>query len=120
MDATGSNHEATGRGGSEDLAIRVFEWIAADIDRIIQFLNVTGLQPETLRESATSSHFLLGVLDYVTKDEELLKKIHADLTIRPETIMAAVGHMAPKPELTQVADKRPENESQLPRRSLFR
>ncbi|WP_114186840.1 DUF3572 family protein [Microvirga aerophila] len=36
------------------------------VDRIIQFLNVTGLQPETIRASATSSHFLLGVLEYVS------------------------------------------------------
>ena len=105
---------------SEDLAIRLFEWIVADIDRIIQFLNVTGLQPETLRESAKSPLFLLGVLDYVSKDDELLKKVHEDLGLRHEVIMAAVGHLAPKPETTKAADKKLESQSHLPRRSLFR
>lgn len=120
MDETSSIHEASGRGNSEDLAIKVFEWIVSDIDRIIEFLNVTGLQPETLRESAKSSHFLLGVLDYVSKDDELLKKIHEELTIRPNAIMAAVGHLAPKPEAPMTAEKKPESFSHLPRRSLFR
>jgi len=120
MTELSSTHETRGRGDSEDLAIRVFEWIVADVDRIIQFLNVTGLQPETLRESAKSSHFLLGVLDYVTKDDELLKKIHEELSIRPDTIMADVGHLASKPETTMAAERKPENLSQLPRRSLFR
>lgn len=105
---------------SEDLAIRLFEWIVADIDRIIQFLNVTGLQPETLRESAKSPLFLLGVLDYVSKDDELLKKVHEDLGLRHEIIMAAVAHLAPKPETTKAAEKKPESQSHLPRRSLFR
>jgi hypothetical protein len=41
----------------------VLNFIVADGDRIIPFLNVTGLQPETIREPATSSHFLLGVLE---------------------------------------------------------
>jgi hypothetical protein len=42
------------------LGIEVLAFIVADVDRIIQFLNVTGLQPETIRESAQSSLFLLG------------------------------------------------------------
>jgi hypothetical protein len=52
-----------GRGDVKGVAIQVLNFIVADVDRIIQFLNVTGLQPETIRESATSSHFLLGVLE---------------------------------------------------------
>ena len=64
-----------GRAGAESLAIQVLNFIVADVDRIIQFLNITGLQPETIRESAASSHFLLGVLEYVAKDDELLKAI---------------------------------------------
>jgi hypothetical protein len=37
-------------------------------------VNVTGLQPGTIRTSATSSHFLLGVLEYVAKHDELLRQ----------------------------------------------
>ncbi|QRM34893.1 DUF3572 domain-containing protein [Microvirga sp. VF16] len=109
-----------GRGDSEGLAIRIFEFIVADVDRIIQFLNVTGLQPETLRESANTPHFLLGVLDYVSKDDELLKLIHKDLGIPPDAILSAAGHLAPKPDPVTQADKKPEQRTQLPRRSMFR
>ncbi|WP_114944425.1 DUF3572 domain-containing protein [Microvirga calopogonii] len=109
-----------GRGDAEGLAIRIFEFIVADVDRIIQFLNVTGLQPETLRESANTPHFLLGVLDYVSKDDELLKLIHKDLGIPPDTILAAAGHLAPQPDPAKQADRKPEQRTQLPRRSMFR
>jgi hypothetical protein len=109
-----------GRGDAEGLAIRIFEFIVADVDRIIQFLNVTGLQPETLRESANTPHFLLGILDYVSKDDELLKLIHKDLGIPPDAILAAAGHLAPTPDPAKQADKKPEQRLQLPRRSMFR
>ena len=79
-----------GRGDAESIAIQVLNFIVADIDRIIQFLNITGLQPETIRESATSSHFLLGVLEYVAKDDELLKAIDQEMKIRPAVILAAI------------------------------
>jgi Protein of unknown function (DUF3572) len=115
-----SGQGRTGRGDAEDLGIRILEFLVADVDRIIQFLNVTGLQPETLRESANTPHFLLGVLDYVSKDDELLKLIHKDLGIPPDTILAAAGHLAPTPDPTKQADKKPEQRTQVPRRSMFR
>jgi hypothetical protein len=63
-----------------DLGLKVLAFIVADVDRIIQFLNITGLQPETIRESAQSTLFLQGVLDYVSKDDELLThRIHQSL-----------------------------------------
>ena len=65
LDMAGANMTETfqgrviaGRGDAESIAIQVLNFIVDDVDRIIQFLNVTGLQPETIRESATSSHFL--------------------------------------------------------------
>jgi hypothetical protein len=64
-----------GLAGSEhvdDLGIKVLAFIVADVDRIIQFLNITGLQPETIRATTQSTPFLQGVLEYVSKDDELL------------------------------------------------
>jgi hypothetical protein len=107
-----------GRGDAESVAIQVLNFIVADVDRIIQFLNITGLQPETIRASATSSHFLLGVLEYVAKDDELLKAIDEELKIRPAAILAAIVHLSPEPEARppkQKVDAAP----QLPRRNLF-
>jgi hypothetical protein len=107
------------RGDPESLGIRVFEFIVADVDRIIQFMNITGLQPETLREAANAPDFLLGVLEYASKDDELLKVIHTELGIPPGTILAATGHQAPVPGSASGTDKKTESRPLPPRRSLF-
>jgi hypothetical protein len=110
-----------GRGDAESITLKVFEWIVADVDRIIQFMNITGLQPETIRESAKSQHFLLGVLDYVSKDDELLKKIDEELSIRPTAILVAIIHLSPSKEgeASQAEAKADRTAPQLPRRNLF-
>ncbi|WP_201829641.1 DUF3572 family protein [Microvirga zambiensis] len=108
-----------GRGDAESIALRVFEFITADVDRIIQFMNITGLQPETIRESAKSAHFLLGVLDYASKDEGLLKKIEEEIGIRPAAILVAAVHLAPQPEGQPNETRSNERAPELPRRNLF-
>lgn len=105
---------------ADSLGLRVFEFLVADVDRIIQFMNVTGLQPETLRESARTPLFLLGVLDYVSKDDELLKLIDEELGLSPETILSAAGHRAAVSDTLKQEKQVPDGRSQLPRRSLFR
>ena len=101
------------------LGIKVLAFIVADVDRIIQFLNVTGLQPETIRVSAHSSLFLLGVLDYVSKDDELLRALHQELNIAPGTILTALGHQTPASEVKPL-DRKTEAAPPLPRRNLFK
>lgn len=122
MTEAGQGRAVTGRADAENIAVEAFNFIVADVDRIIRFLNITGLQPETIRESARSAHFLLGVLDYVIKDDELLRTIHKELGIWPATILAASEHLTPesknRPE-SDPATKKPELPPQLPRRSLF-
>ena len=107
-----------GRSDAESVAIQVLNFIVADVGRIIRFLNVTGLQPETIRTSATSSQFLLGVLEYVAKDDELLKAINQELQVRPTAILAAIVHLSPEPEAKPAARK-VNAAPQLPRRNLF-
>jgi hypothetical protein len=120
MSETFQGRTIAGRGDAESVAIQVLNFIVADVDRIIQFLNVTGLQPETIRTSATSSHFLLGVLEYVAKDDELLKAIDEELKIRPAAILAAIVHLSPEPEMKPFdKDKKVDTAPQLPRRNLF-
>jgi hypothetical protein len=63
------------------------------------------LQPETIRVSAQSSLFLLGVLDYVSKDDELLTAIHQELNIAPAAISTAPGHQTPTPETKPLNSK---------------
>jgi hypothetical protein len=120
MSETFQRRTIAGRGDAESVAIQVLNFIVGDVDRIIQFLNVTGLQPETIRVSATSSHFLLGVLEYVAKDDELLKAIDEELKIRPAAILAAMVHLSPEPEMKPFdKGKKIDTPPQLPRRNLF-
>jgi hypothetical protein len=120
MSETFQGRTIAGRGDAESVAIQVLNFIVGDVDRIIQFLNVTGLQPETIRVSATSSHFLLGVLEYVAKDDELLKAIDEELKIRPAAILAAMVHLSPEPEMKPFdKGKKIDTPPQLPRRNLF-
>ena len=120
MSETFQGRTIAGRGDAESVAIQVLNFIVGDVDRIIQFLNVTGLQPETIRVSATSSHFLLGVLEYVAKDDELLKAIDEELKIRPAAVLAAIVHLSPEPEMKPLnGDKKVDAAPQLPRRNLF-
>jgi hypothetical protein len=60
VEETGSKRGPAASENADALGIKVPAIIVADVDRIIQFLNVTGLQPETIREPAQSSLFLLG------------------------------------------------------------
>jgi hypothetical protein len=120
MTETFQGRAIAGRGDAESVAIQVLNFIVSDVDRIIQFLNVTGLQPETIRASATSSHFLLGVLEYVAKDDELLKAIDEELKFRPATILAAIVHLSPESDVKPLdKDKKVDTAPQLPRRTLF-
>ncbi|MBM1175388.1 DUF3572 domain-containing protein [Microvirga arabica] len=120
MTETFQGRSIVGRSDAESVAIQVLNFIVADVDRIIQFRNVTGLQPETIRTSATSSHFLLGVLEYVAKDDELLKAFNQELKLRPAAILTAIAHLSPEPEMKPPdEDKKADATPQLPRRNLF-
>ena len=118
MTGTFQGRAIAGRSDAESVAIQVLNFIVSDVDRIIQFLNITGLQPETIRASATSSHFLLGVLEYVAKDDELLKTIDQELKIRPAAILAAIVHLSPEPE-AEPSDRKVDAAPNLPRRNLY-
>lgn len=118
MTETFQGRSIVGRGDAESVAIQVLNFLVADVDRIIQFLNVTGLQPETIRASARSSHFLLGVLEYVAKDDELLKAIDQELKLRPAAVLAAIVHLSPVPN-AEPSDKKSNAAPQPPRRNLF-
>jgi hypothetical protein len=119
MTETFQGRAIANQGDAENIAIQVLHFIVEDVDRIIQFLNVTGLQPETIRTSARSSHFLLGVLEYVAKDDELLKAIDQELKIRPAAILTAIVHLSPAPEEKPLERKLEAGAPMLPRRNLF-
>ena len=62
------------------------------------FLAASGLGPETLRASAREPAFLVGVLDHVMGDENVLLACAAALDVKPERIAAAGQRLSPRPD----------------------
>lgn len=81
---------------AEALAVAVLGWLAADEDRLFPFLNLSGLAPDNLRESARDPGFLAGVLDHVMSDEGLLLACARGLERKPEAIAAAWQRLSPR------------------------
>ncbi|WP_409566313.1 DUF3572 domain-containing protein [Methylobacterium sp. J-070] len=86
-----------GHESDERLALDVLLWIAGDEDRLMPFLAASGLGPETLRASAREPAFLVGVLDHVMGDENVLLACAAALDVKPERIAAAWQRLSPRP-----------------------
>jgi hypothetical protein len=74
---------------AEVLAMQALAFIAQDGERLGRFLALTGMGPGEIRAAARERHFLVGVLDYVSGDEDLL--------------VAFVGHARIDPGALEVA-----------------
>jgi hypothetical protein len=71
------------------IAIGALGFLAEDPARLSRFLDITGLNPATLREAAREPRFLASVLDYLMADESLMLAFAAHQGVSPETIAAA-------------------------------
>jgi hypothetical protein len=57
---------------AEAMAVEALNFLAADATRLVRFLDLSGLEPASIRVAARDAGFLAGVLDYVNGDEALL------------------------------------------------
>lgn len=74
---------------AEIVAIQALSFLAGEPERLGRFLAETGLGPETLRTAASDPNFLVGVLDFILRDEESVKAFAAVSQLHPTNIMAA-------------------------------
>src|SRR4029077_21197046 len=74
---------------AQSLAVSALTFIAADPDRLMRFLGITGLGPDNLRTAAADPAFLGSVLDYLVADEKLLGDFAAHTGLKPETVARA-------------------------------
>ena len=81
--------------GAERLAAAVFDFVAADPVRLMRFMETSGLSPEGLRAAAAGPDLLVGVLDHVVADEDLLLACARALAVPPERIAAAWRRLGP-------------------------
>ncbi len=71
------------------LALRALVWILGDDDRAARLLALTGLDANSLRESAGEEATHAAILDYLAAHEPDLVACAEALEVRPETIAAA-------------------------------
>jgi Protein of unknown function (DUF3572) len=82
------------RAAAEALAVAALAFIAGEPERLGRFLAISGIGPESIRAAAREQQFLLGVLDYLAADEQLLIAFAAENAIPPGTVMEARGTIA--------------------------
>jgi Protein of unknown function (DUF3572) len=83
------------REDAENVALGAFSFITADEERLGQFLAVSGLRPDNIRDAAASPGFFAAILDYVASDEPLLIALAKEMNTKPEHIMQAHWSLSP-------------------------
>ena len=69
---------------AETLALKALNFLASDEERLERFMSLTGMGPQTLRNSASDPAVLAGVLDYLLQDETLVYMLASELNITPD------------------------------------
>lgn len=85
-----AHHEA-----AQNLAIHALGFLASDPDRLVRFLEETGMTPAGLREAATQKDFAAGILAFILSDEEMLLAFASQQGLEPKHINAAHELLAP-------------------------
>lgn len=68
------------------VALQALAWLASDEERLVRFLNLSGLTPGGLRRTATEPASLGAVLDYLLAWEPLLQSFAEEHGVAPELI----------------------------------
>jgi hypothetical protein len=100
---TGKPGSTASREAATDLAVSALVFLAGEEERLGRFLALTGLAPESLRAAAREPGFLLGVLDHVMGDENLLLGFANESGIDPQDVARARETLAGHPEDTGAA-----------------
>ncbi|HWG03712.1 MAG TPA: DUF3572 domain-containing protein [Beijerinckiaceae bacterium] len=77
------------QGDAQTMAIEALTFLAADDDRLQNFLSLSGLTPVTLRAAAATPGFLLAVLDHIASSETLLLAYSSAAALDPRAIARA-------------------------------
>lgn len=77
------------------VAVQALAFLAADPERLADFLALTGLSVGGLRAAAEEAGFLRGVLAYLATDEALLVTFAADHDLDPERLGQAIAAQTP-------------------------
>ena len=88
------------RDSAETLAIRALSFLAEDPERLSRFLAFSGIEAQSLRDAAREPNFLLGVLDHLAGDEQLLTEFASQQELSPDLMIRARDLLAGAPPAT--------------------
>ena len=71
------------------LALAALGWVLSDDDRAARYLELTGLDPETLRAGLGDPSVLSSCLDFLANHEPDLIRAAEALAVTPEELIAA-------------------------------
>ncbi|TAK49201.1 MAG: DUF3572 family protein [Xanthobacteraceae bacterium] len=74
------------RQAAEIVAIKALGFIAGEPARLGAFLAESGIGPETLRAAAGDPQFLIGVMDFVLRDDALVTAFAEIEELRPDQV----------------------------------
>lgn len=78
------------------LALATLGWLLEDDDRAQRYLELTGLDPETLRAGLNDPFVLLSALEFLANYEPDLIRAAEALAVAPEELVAARDALAPR------------------------
>jgi len=81
------------REAAEMLAIQALGFIAGDGERLLHFVNMTGITAGDIRAAAREPSFLAGVLEHMLAEESLLLAFAAEVGIDPAEVARAKSVM---------------------------
>lgn len=73
----------------ETLALAALGWVLDDEERADRFMELTGLDPDTLRSGLEDPAVLAAPLDFLTNHEPDLIRAAEALAVTPEELVAA-------------------------------
>lgn len=79
--------------GDAALALQALGWILGDEPRAERLLAMTGLSPDSLRESLGDRATLAAILSFLAAHEPDLLACAAALAVRPEELIAAAHRL---------------------------
>jgi hypothetical protein len=74
---------------AETLAVQALGFIAEDDGRLGSFVAATGIAPQSIRDAAREPNFLVGVLEHILADENLLIAFADGADIDPAEVARA-------------------------------
>ncbi len=79
----------------DDLDLKILTALATNPERLGRFIDLTGIQINTIREASLKPEFWLAIYEYVAADEPLLLEISSEINETPEIIMQAWKRLLP-------------------------